>query len=486
MTKKGKNKNHSFSNGMEEYKNLETNTKEGTEESHFFDGNKNQTDSNSKDEKVANVQVNSDDNTSEIKDNKDIIFVQKEDGSYYSKEVEATGKTAKKSSYEFVQNSDGSFQLKKKNSKVKKLSAKGSILDDEQQIDMYEIEEDSPAPQPAASTAQSDVAALDGTDKKKKVKEKKSKKQENDEKHKKSFKERMRIMGVLLVLGIFTGSGLGVWYFNTVLRSDVNYNDYNRSEYEVSADEILKQVYGITSNQENWLEVAKSSELNNPSKLTADQNFILAQYNATLADTYQSIGNGQVDAGIAKQSVYGERNFDGQRYSFESISKGMLDIAICSYMEKGAKNVDFYKGKNIVYDDAEWVFNQTYTNQAYIDYAGSLPNVIQPYIISSKTIISSSEISYDEETGYYSFTVELDPITSVLGYAKQVKQTSGLSGSPPEFSFVTQTIVIDENWNLISTDVTEKYSVIAFGIKNKCTGTLKTEYFFNCETDIPV
>lgn len=65
--------------------------------------------------------------------------------------------------------------MKKKNSKVKKLSAKGSILDDEQQIDMYEIEEDSPAPQPAGNTAQSDVAALDGTDKKKKVKEKKSK-----------------------------------------------------------------------------------------------------------------------------------------------------------------------------------------------------------------------------------------------------------------------------------------------------------------------
>lgn len=485
MTKKGKNKNHSFSNGMEEYKNLETNSKEGTEESHFFDGNTNQTGSNLKDEKATNVQSGSNDNTSKIKDNKDVVFVQKEDGSYYSKEVEATGKADKKSSYEFVQNSDGSFQLKKKNSKVKKLSAKGSILDDEQDIDMYEIEEASPAPQPTIDITQSNDNMLDAKKKNKKNKEKKSKQHKNEDKPKKTFKEKMRIMGVLLVLGIFTGSGLGVWYFNTVLRTDFNPNDYTTSEYEVSADEILKQVYGITSNQENWLEVAKNSELNNPSKLTADQNFILAQYNATLTDSYQAIGHGEVDAGITSQSVYGERNFDGKRYSFESISKGMLNIAICSYMEKGAKNVDFYKGKVIDKENADWSLDKTYTNQEYINYAGSLPSTIQPYIISSKTILSSSEITYDEETGYYSFTVELDPITSVLGYAKQVMQTSGLS-SFPEFSSVTQTIVIDENWNLISTDVTEKYSVIAFGIKNKCTGTLKTEYFFNCATDIPV
>ena len=321
--------------------------------------------------------------------------------------------------------------------------------------------------------------------KKSKLKSKKSLKKSKSKKpikHKKSFKQRMKTIAVLAVLGVFTGSGLGVWYFNEVLRSNVNYNDYDISEYIVTADEVLQEVYGISSNQENWLETIRASEEFRdftPLDLTASQNFILAEYNATIAECYRVIGNGQVET-IATQSVYSEKNYDGNKYTFESISKGLMSIATCSTTTKGSNYTDLYTGSNIQPDSAEWGNKQTYTNQDYIALAGSTPDTIQPYIISDKTILSSTEIAYDNETGYYSFTLELDPIFSVLRYARQVRQTSGLS-SYPEFNSVTQTITIDGDWNLISIDVRETYKVVAFGVPASCTGTLLSVFDFSPE-----
>lgn len=295
----------------------------------------------------------------------------------------------------------------------------------------------------------------------------------------KSFKQRMRTLGILIVLGIFTGSGLGVWYFNSVLRSNVNYNDYIISDYVVTPNTVLQEVYGISSNQENWLQVAKSSDKFDPSFLSPSQNFILAQYNASLADSFHAEGNGQV-ATIATQSVYSEKNYNGERYTFESISKGLMSIAICSAMDKGSNTVELYTGSDIQPDDAVWGEPEKYNSDDYVELAGSTPDAIQSYIISDKTILSQTEVLYDEETGFYSFTLELDPVTSVLQYARQVKQTSGLS-TYPEFESVTQTITIDENWNLVSIDVHETYRVVAFGIPANCTGSLLTYYYFNVD-----
>ena len=217
------------------------------------------------------------------------------------------------------------------------------------------------------------------------------------------------------------------------------------------------------------------------------QSFILAEYNATLAERFHAEGNGRV-ATIATQSVYSEKNYDGNRYTFESISKGMMSVAICSAMDKGDDRVELYRGSNIQPNDAEWSLSDddVYSLDEYEELAGSTPDAIQPYIISDKTVLSSS-IERDGETGYYTLTFELDPITSVLRYARQVRQTSGLS-SYPEFKTVSQTITIDENWNLICIDVHETYSVVAFGIPASCTGTLTTYYYFNDDAvlDLPV
>ena len=316
---------------------------------------------------------------------------------------------------------------------------------------------------------------------------------------KKSFKQRMKTLGILTVLGVFTGCGLGVWYFNNAVVPPVNYGQYNASDYQTSAQDVLGELFGISSDYENWRSSSEflSSGIDSPSDLTPVQNFLLAEFNALNSDYFHIVGNGRVRVsafGIPiSQTVYSEKNYDGNAYTFESISEGTMDIGKCSVMEKptslnsnpevmlfSSSDVYTSEGASIT-DNAVWGNYETYTQEAYIDLAGGLPNGIQTYIISDKTITStndSSVITYDEATGYYTFTIELDPITSVLNYVRQVQQTSGL-GSAPTFESVKQTITIDGEWNLISISIEERYSVLYGGISAGCSGTLTSYYYLN-------
>ena len=316
---------------------------------------------------------------------------------------------------------------------------------------------------------------------------------------KKSFKQRMKTLGILTVLGVFTGCGLGVWYFNNAVVPPVNYGLYNASDYQTKAEDVLGELFGISSDYENWRSSSEflSSGIDSPSDLTPVQNFLLAEFNALNSDYFHIVGNGRVRVsafGIPiSQTVYSEKNFDGNTYTFESISEGTMDIGKCSVMEKptslnpnpevmlfSSSDVYTSEGASIT-DNAVWGNYETYTQDAYIDLAGGLPNGIQTYIISDKTITStndSSVITYDEATGYYTFTIELDPITSVLNYVRQVQQTSGL-GSAPTFESVKQTITIDGEWNLISISIEERYSVLYGGISAGCSGTLTSYYYLN-------
>ncbi len=317
--------------------------------------------------------------------------------------------------------------------------------------------------------------------------------------HKKSFKQRMKTLGILTVLGIFTGCGLGVWYFNTAVVPPIDYSQYNASDYIVSAESVLGELFDISSDYENWRSSSKflNSGIQNPSDLTPAQNFLLAEYNALNSDYFHIVGTGEVNVkafGIPiSQTVYSEKNFDGNTYTFESISEGTKPLGTCSVMEKPSSansnpSVMLFSSEQpytseggTIADNAVWGDYQTYSQEEYINLAGGTPNSIQTYIISDKTIISSnysSAITYDAETGYYSFTIELDPITSVLNYVKQVQQTSGLD-SAPTFSSISQTITIDSEWNLVSISIEESYSLMYGPAAASCEGTLNSIYYLN-------
>ncbi|MBQ8444619.1 MAG: hypothetical protein IJX25_04635 [Clostridia bacterium] len=296
-----------------------------------------------------------------------------------------------------------------------------------------------------------------------------------------TFKHKMKVLGVLALLGIFTGAGLGVWYFNTALKSNVDYN-LDPAEYIGNVDDSFSSI-GL-SKETGWAEKAKAKGLT-PADISVVDNILLCEYNAQQASSYEIIGTGKVlSLGIA-QTVYSEKKFDGDAYSFVSISAGMLTVATCDVMNKAGNSVTIYQGQNPTDSGATWTSPETITSDAFSELSGVMPNAVSPYIISEKTIDSASEIVYDSQSELYSFTVTLKPVESVLRYYKQVKRSGGLEANP-EFYSIQITFNINENWQFVSTEITESYKAVKFGMPVTCDGTLVTNYSFDGEVTLPV
>ena len=117
--------------------------------------------------------------------------------------------------------------------------------------------------------------------------------------------------------------------------------------------------------------------------------------------------------------------------------------------------------------------------------SGVLPNEIFPYLFSEKTIESSSEVKKDEISGNYTFTVTLKPLESALLYYKQVRRSGALE-SDPEFKNIQLSFTINNQWQLVTTEVNETYKAIKFGMGVNCKASIKTNYTFDGDVTMPV
>lgn len=309
-----------------------------------------------------------------------------------------------------------------------------------------------------------------------KIYKKGKKKKQKKSYEKTTFAHKMMVLGILLVLGVFTGSGLGVWYFNVNLRSKVDYDNILISDYKANIDDILIKHNIPTSDKKNW---TNYMETKTPSDLSPVDNYLLAEFNATLADSFLFTGRGQAIAMGVKQTVYSLRRYNGEYYSFESISKGTLTVAnLDVYKPKeNSHKIDIYIGKNATVDNADWYFDKSITDDEYYDMTGGMPNGVTAYIISEKTV-KSSKIVYNEELKNYTITFDLDPTYAALLYYKEVRRTGGLEADP-EFYSINFTATIDDKWNLISTEISESYKAVKFGMGITTNGYIKIEYQFN-------
>ena len=295
-----------------------------------------------------------------------------------------------------------------------------------------------------------------------------------------TWKKRLVNFCVLLLCGVLTGVGLGTWYYKNVLSSNINWESaiLERSVYEQSAIDTqnlaLKKIQnGATS----------------PNDLTLSENYQLALYNFAKATKYTLTATGKI-ATIATQTIFAEKKFDGKTYQSITISTGFMNVAERAQMAYNSNSVTIAKGTDITQNSATWNGqSNTYTTQQYKDLSGGLPSSCQNYIISNRTVLNDNdEVNiFETEDGQtlYSFTIELDPIYSALNYIEQIKYTSSLS-SYPEFTSIQQTITIDSNWNFVSIEVLEKYSIVAYGMRNSCTGTLTSTFDFDSEVVIEI
>lgn len=336
------------------------------------------------------------------------------------------------------------------------------------------------------------------SDKKELKKLKKEIKKSKIAKKKKSFKKRALNGFLFSLCAIITGVGLGTWYYKNVLSSSLDWGTYLKqlSQYEATEqttlDAGLKKILGSSYSEEDKMSfetVAKEKGLT-PLDFTLAENYQLANYNFKTAPQYMIQGRGSVKT-IATQNIYSEKKFDGTTYQAISISNGIMQIAEIAQMNKSQTGVTTIKGSITSNEEAIWNgARNNYLPSEYKTLTGGLPNTSQNFIVSNDTVLNNTTaqievIENEDGSKYYQFTMELDNIYSVLNYIRQIKYTSNLSAYP-EFTSITQVVTIDENWNFVSISSTEVYSMVAFGMKNYCTGTLENMFYFDKEITVEI
>lgn len=198
-----------------------------------------------------------------------------------------------------------------------------------------------------------------------------------------------------------------------------------------------------------------------PSKLSAVDTFLVASKILDESNYYKITTKGTIDAQITSQSVNGSFVKDGNTYTNESYSDGMVKVATKSVYVDGG-DVQMYEGKESP-DKTSYAWNNknSVSVDYYKSYYGKIATSNWSYIVSSKTVLESS--SCVEEDGLFTYTISLDPQTSTILYKNQIRTNSGLKNDPV-FKSIIITFTVDENYAFKSIKIAETYTMNYVGV----------------------
>ncbi len=254
---------------------------------------------------------------------------------------------------------------------------------------------------------------------------------------------------------------------------DIDYENLTITDYEDDIPALMKKYENTSAS--DYLSTFNPYELAN-----------IARYKTEQHNNFISVGYGLVNAALGiKQTIRSYYVKDGDEYFFENISKSsFVDVNWRFYQQDG--QVDTYVGKGKTIDTATWP-NTPEAQQTLDEYAedwGRNLSRSSIFIISSKTVLldqSSAELDGDK----INISLELDPITSVLRYVKQMKSTSDLP-KYPVFHKMHLDFVLDKELNLLSTKTGEAYDVQAMGVTSKnTTASLEEFLYYDNDYQIP-
>ncbi len=140
-----------------------------------------------------------------------------------------------------------------------------------------------------------------------------------------------------------------------------------------------------------------------------------------------------------------------------------------------------WNGKNTEWSRDEPVIR---TNEQYIAEYGLLPMEFSAYILTEKTVLTSSEVTMNAD-GTFSQTYTFDPETSAYYYKRNMQQSGGLA-EQPWFHSITYTYTFDSAWNVLKVVSDEHYGIqlnSMLGTDN-CYAHSETNYFYDGSADI--
>ncbi len=310
------------------------------------------------------------------------------------------------------------------------------------------------------------------------------------------FNGTMVAVSLLCIAGIVTGAVVGIWFKRTLLTNyeKTDYSNLREADLRDDADAIIADGYDTKTPTKNKDALIKA--------------FIAAEYNGIHADRYYTFANSFVDMGITTQTSYSDKTFDGTTVVTNTASAGMISFAERVTYRVGDENLTLIRDKNIrkakgdtltcpfncrFHHQPNAIITSDYTAdptpQSHADYVavtGASPHGMLTHIVSSKTVVNNPADTFrtvtlaDGQTGY-AFTLQLNPKTSVLNTATQMKYLSGLNDYPTFQRVQLDVVLIKENGKIYlkTIDTTEKY-VVPYGmLAPQGTGYTHTEFTFN-------
>lgn len=269
---------------------------------------------------------------------------------------------------------------------------------------------------------------------------------------------------IILILATVSGYFMGNWYNSNFGRQ---VQAVTVSEETVRGDDLQKTL--------------RKASGKTPLDLTATENFILAEYYLSQAESVQKHVSGAITAAGVKQTLVSDKiKHDGKIYSNKISVSSFVKVAEQYKHNIGDSVVEVYNGTPLSATEANFPSTptSTMTTQEYKTTFGSDIDDFISFVVGTKTVINQSAVVKNAD-GNYEATIDLDTTYAVMNYSYEIKSTAG-SSSLPYFKSVKVTFVIDSNWRLLQVKSLESYEVkIAVLGYTGCTGDLLEEYTYD-------
>lgn len=283
-------------------------------------------------------------------------------------------------------------------------------------------------------------------------------------------KKRIMINIIAMALiGVITGFCVGMYLVGNQL-------DPNRYNFDVA------------SLQDNVAEIRTESNRKTPIELGAIKCGVLAFDTTFKAERVKIEGKGLVKAKamgmIVNQTIDALTIRVRDQIYFENISVSRFAKAINRFYAIN-DDIEHYEG-SLSGSTVSWKQSPVNDIKTMDEYQAKFSCTLtdyMTYIVSSKTVVSESAVTLDEN-GNYVFELELDKSKAVVNYVKNMKVTGKLSEYPDFKSNPKIRITMDANYRILVFTSNETYDV-KMGITASSVATLTNIFSYDEDFTIP-
>ena len=298
------------------------------------------------------------------------------------------------------------------------------------------------------------------------------KNEESKKKEKKPVSKKHVIISISITVLCLAVGGVGGYFIGRMFfpkEQAIDYSKMKDIDFEDDQEALMKK-YSASKASDYTKEFAPYELANIGINKIKEHDYVISK-------TY-----GQVNAMGVEQSVRATSIKNKDEYFLENISASSMVQTGKRFYQKG-DNVSTYNGSNVSAEKAEWSeppVSELSLEEHEAKWGKDLSRPLI-YIISSKTAFDTSTATKTDEG--YTVRLDLSPKYAVLRYVRQMVEISPIKD--PLFHSVQLNVFLDENLNVLSTEVDESYSVVMV-VTAESVAHIKDVYTYDVETPIPV